>query len=158
MSMLSFGSMDIVATLAPERARPGAKPGSVHVYARFGRVKERTVQEICDAVGGEAVYFEFADEAGGKYTLPVVSWKRRAFAGNGDSGGLLVKAADALKLAADRGWKTVVYGSARVRMTVEFHMVRASARRDALDMEPDSAGAPRPAGSLAETGGMREEF
>jgi hypothetical protein len=154
---LSFGTMDVAATLTPEKPWPGSKPATVRVYARFGRVKERTVQEICDAVGGDAVYFEFKTPDG-KYLMPVVAWKRPAFAGNGDSCGLLTRAADALKLAADNSWTIVVYGSARRRWLVDFHMIRASAARDALDMEPDSNGAPRSVGPLDAPNGMREEF
>ena len=156
-SQLSFGTMDVAATLTPEKPRPGAKPATVHVYARFGRVRERTVQEICDAVGGDAVYFEFKTPHG-VYLIPVVSWKRPSYAGNGDCTGLLTRAADALKLAVDSGWPIVVYGSARVRWLVEFRMIRASAARDALDMEPDSNGAPRAVGPLTAPNGMREEF
>ena len=37
-SQLSFGTMDVVATLTPERPRPGLKPRHARVYARFGRV------------------------------------------------------------------------------------------------------------------------
>lgn len=156
-SQLSFGAMDVAATLTPEKPRPGAKPMTVHVYSRFGRVRERTVQEICDAVGGDAVYFEFKTPHG-TYLMPVVAWKRPAYAGNGDNGGLLVRAADALKLAVDSGWTVAVYGSARKRWLVDFHMIRASAARDALDMEPDSNGAPRAVGPLTAPNGMREEF
>lgn len=158
-SQLSFGQMDVVATLSPERPRPGLKPRHARVYARFGRVRERTVQEICDAVGGgDAVYFEFKSDEHGTWTMPVVAWRRPKFAGNGDAGGQLVAAADALKLAVDEGWAVTAYGSARVRWSVSFNMVRASAARDALDMEPDSAGKPKAAGAATAPGGMREEF
>ena len=154
---LSFGTMDVAVTLTPEKPRPGAKPVTVHVYARFGRVRERTVQEICDVVGGDAVYFEFRTPHG-THLMPVVAWKMPAYAGNGSSGGLLMRAADALKLAVDSGWTIVAYGSARTRWLVDFHMIRASAAHDALDMEPDSFGTPRAIGSLSAFNGMREEF
>lgn len=154
---LTFGQSDIIATLTPEKPRPGAKPMSVRAYARFGRIRERLVQEICDAVGGEAVYLEFR-APGGTTLMPVVSWKRPRFAGNGESGGYLVHAADALKIASDKGWTITAYGSARRRWTVAFSTVRGSAARDALDMEPDSQGAPRSVGLAAAAGEMREEF
>lgn len=157
-SQLSFGAMDVAATLTPEKPRPGAKPVTVRVYSRFGRVRERTVQEICDAVGGDAVYFEFKTLRGDTHLMPVVAWKRPSYAGNGNRPGLLTRTADALKLAVDCGWTIVVYGSARKRWLVDFHMIRASAARDALDMEPDSNGAPRAVGPLTAPNGMREEF
>lgn len=157
MSAITFGQQDIVATLTPERPRPGAKPVQVRVYARFGRVRERLVAEICDAVGGEAVYFEFKSPAR-RYLLPVISWKRPDYAGKGSSSGWLVHAADMLKAAADGPeWTVTAFGSARVRWTVAFSMVRNSAARDALDMEPDSAGSPEAAGPRQD-GSMREEF
>ena len=157
MSAITFGQQDIVATLTPEKPRPGAKPVQVRVYARFGRVRERLVAEICDAVGGEAVYFELKS-AVHRYLFPVITWKRPAYAGKGPNSGLLVRAADMLKIAADNPrWTVTAFGSARVRWTVTFSMVRNSAARDALDMEPDSAGSPEAAGPRPD-GSMREEF
>lgn len=154
---LSFGTADVVVTLTPEKPRPGSKPMTVRVYARFGRVKERTVQEICDVVGGDAVYFEFKTPHG-THLMPVVAWKRPAFAGNADNIGLLVRAAEALRLAVHNDWTIVVYGSARRRWLVSFNMIWASAAHDALDMEPDSNGAPRAVSSPTASNRMREEF
>ena len=156
----SFGQSDVVVTMTPEKPRPGLKPMVRKAYARFGKLKERTVQELCQAVGGNCVYIEIACRAC-VHTIPVPSWTRAEDVGLGDRGALAY-VADALHTAmmlqaAASGVSVVAYGSDRVRWTLSFANERQSAARDVMDAEPDSAGAPvRPCS--AGVNGMKEEF
>lgn len=161
--MITFGQGDITVTMSPERPRPGDKPVAVKAYGRFARAKERMVQEICDAIGGDAVYFEILQQLPGepdrRHVIPVVAWKRARFGGNGDNSGGLTYVAETLQTADGAGCGIVAYGSARKRWTLKFATSRLSATRDALDAEPDSAGSPVIAvPGMAAGGGMREEF
>ena len=70
----TFGQGDVVVTMTPEKPRPGLKPMSRKAYSRFGRLKERTVQEMCDAIGGHCVYVEF-EKGGVRHVVPIPSWR-----------------------------------------------------------------------------------
>lgn len=150
----SFGQSDVVVTMTPEKPRPGLKPMSRRAYSRFGRLKERTVQGMCDAIGGHCVYVEF-EKGGVRHVVPIPSWRMVADIGVGGNG-RLIYIANAMQEAAAYGVKMVAFGSDRVRWTVTLINVKQSAQRDVMDAEPDSSGTPvRPATSA---GGMREEF
>ena len=150
----TFGQSDVIVTMTPEKPRPGLKPMVRKAYSRYGRLKERTVQEMCDAIGGHCVYVEF-EKGGVRHVMPIPSWRRAADMGVGGSG-RLIYIAHAMQEAALYGVKMVAFGSDRVRWTVYLTNVRQSARGDVMDAEPDSSGTPaRPAVSA---GGMREEF
>lgn len=150
----TFGQSDVVVTMTPERPRPGLKPMVRKAYSRYGRLKERTVQEMCDAIGGHCVYVEF-EKGGVRHVMPIPSWRKADDVGAGGAG-RLVHFADAIQEAAVDGVNMVAYGSSRVRWVLSFANVRQSAQGDVMDAEPDSSGSPiRPSLSA---GGMREEF
>lgn len=150
----TFGQSDVVVTMTPERPRPGLKPMVRKAYSRYGRLKERTVQEMCDAIGGHCVYVEF-EKGGVRHVMPIPSWRKADDVGAGGSG-RLVYFANAIQEAAADGVNMVAYGSSRVRWVLAFANVKQSAQRDVMDAEPDSSGSPmRP---VASAGGMREEF
>jgi len=149
-----FGQSDVVVTMTPERPRPGLKPMARKAYSRYGRLKERTVQEMCDAIGGHCVYVEF-EKGGVRHVMPIPSWRKADDVGAGEAG-RLVHFANAIQEAAADGVNMVAYGSSRVRWVLSFANVKQSAQRDVMDAEPDSSGSPmRPSLSA---GGMREEF
>ncbi len=150
----TFGQSDVVVTMTPERPRPGLKPMVRKAYSRYGRLKERTVQEMCDAIGGHCVYVEF-EKGGVRHVMPIPSWRKADDVGAGGAG-RLVYFANAIQEAAVDGVNMVAYGSGRVRWVLSFANVKQSAQRDVMDAEPDSSGSPmRPVSSA---GGMREEF
>ena len=153
----SYGN-DLTVTLTPERPGRGLKPIVRTVYARYGNAKERTVQEICTAVGGNCVYIEFD---GGRHTLPVPSWRHQADVGaNDECRGTLSTAADVIQsaMSARPDAAPVAYGSSRVRWKVAIANVRNPGASDALDAEPDSVGSPGvPFGGRGERT-MRKEF
>ena len=151
----TFGQSDVVVTMTPEKAGRGLKPMARRAYFRYGRLEERTVQEMCDAIGGHCVYVEF-EKGGVRHVMPIPSWRRVEDVGSGGSSGRLVYFANAMQEAAADGVNMVAYGSSRVRWIISFANVEQSAQRDVMDAEPDSSGSPaRPAPSA---GGMREEF
>ena len=161
---LSFGQLDIVVAMAPERPRPGLKPMERRVFPQYSRVRERLVQEICDAVGGECVYIEIRDGADGGllHLVPVAGWRRPVMAGTESQSGTLATVAVLVKTAHDGGCRIVAYGSDRVRWTLDFRTVRHAAGSEWLDCEPDdepgspelgTGGTPRGA-----PGAMRESF
>ena len=156
MSTFAFGQSDVVVRLEPAKARPGLKPMTRTVYSRFGRVKERTVQEVCDAVKGDVVYFRF----GTKCIVPVHSWRTIAFAGSDGGTGMLAGFADMLADAEHTSVPVSVFGADRVEWKLNFVNLRQSQTRDALDMEADSQGEARLGiGSpAAAAGAMRREF
>lgn len=150
----TFGQSDVVVTMTPERPRPGLKPMVRKAYSRYGRLKERTVQEMCDAIGGHCVYVEF-EKGGVRHVMPIPSWRKADDVGAGGYG-RLIYFANAIQEAAADGVNMVAYGSSRVRWVLSFANVKQSAQRDVMDAEPDSSGSPvRP---VASAGGMREEF
>lgn len=150
----TFGQSDVVVTMTPERAGRGLKPMVRRAYSRYGRLKERTVQEMCDAIGGHCVYVEFEND-GVRHVVPIPSWRKADDVGAGGTG-RLVHFANAMQEAAVAGVKMVAFGSDRIRWVLSFANVKQSAQRDVMDAEPDSSGSPaRPAPSA---GGMREEF
>ena len=151
----TFGQSDVVVTMTPEKAGRGLKPMTRKAYSRYGRLKERTVQEMCDAIGGHCVYVEF-EKGGVRHVMPIPSWRKAEDVGDGGTG-RLVYFANAMQEAAAEGEKMVAYGSSRVRWVLSFANVKQSVQRDVMDAEPDSSGSPmRPVASSA--GGMREEF
>lgn len=157
---VTFGQSDIVATLAPKKPGPGRKPVTRRVYGRYGRARERLVQEICEAVarGGSCVYFAIA-VGGGETVVPVPEWKLPTSVGTNGSAGTLAPVADVLREAAELGLAVEVFSADRERWTLDLRNERNSAARDALDAEPDSDGTPMFVdGSRWETGTMREEF
>ena len=159
MSALTFGSSDLKVTFVPAKPRPGAKPTSRRVYARFGAVKPRLVQEICDTVsaGGNCVYIEARPRKGAQgpaAMVPVPCWKRADWYSNHLPG-----VADFLKTAVDAGMEVVAFGADRAEWKLDFRVERHAPARDALDAEPDSANAPVwPGGNLENTTGIREDF
>ena len=156
MSAFTFGQSDVVVTMTPERPRPGLKPMVRKAYARFGSLMERTVQEMCDAIGGHCVYVEFSKK-GVTHVMAIPSWNRPDDLGAGSGPGNLSHVADALRNAALNGVTAVAYGSDRVRWTLSFANERQSAARDVMDAEPDSVGTPVRPGT-AGPGGMKEAF
>ena len=153
----SYG-FDLKVTLTPERPGRGLKPVVRTVYARYGRAKERTVQEICTAVGGHCVYIEFD---GGRHTLPIPSWRCQSDVGANDgSGGALITAADIIQFAmsAQPDAAPVAYGSDRVRWKVAIANVQNPGASDALDAEPDSVGSPGGPFGENDKRTMRKEF
>lgn len=153
-----FGQSDMAVLLEPEKPGRGRKPVERRVYSRYGKAKERTVQEICDAAGGDVVYFE-ADVRGAPVTIPVHTWRRSRYSGTSSMTGWIVHVADFIQACADKGHQVVVYGADRVRWKLTVSNVRQSSARDALDAEPDSAGTPTmPAAGTVAAGTMREEF
>lgn len=156
MSAFTFGQSDVVVTMTPERPRPGLKPMSRRIYVRFGKARERTVQELCGAIGGECVYLEF--KAGKTvHTLPIPSWNRYEDLGSGGSGGRLANVANIIQNVLADGIAPVAYGSDRVRWILSFTNIKQSAARDVMDAEPDSQGSPSLPVPQA-PGAMREEF
>lgn len=143
----AFGATDIVVDFEPVKPGRGRKPMTRRVYARYGNVQSRLVQEICDAVaaGGSCVYVSVDSE-----TVAVHSWKRLD-----EYNDLLPAVANLLRNAADRGLETVVYGADRVKWRLAIRNERHSPARDALDAEPDNAG--DPASDRGRTT-IREEF
>lgn len=156
MSAFTFGQSDVIVTMTPEKPRPGLKPMVRRAYARFGSLRERTVQELCQAIGGDCVYVEFS-KGNVTHTVAVPSWNQADDLDGGYGQGRLSHVADALHHAALNGVTAVAYGSDRVRWTLSFANERQSAARDVLDAEPDSVGTPRCPGT-AGPGGMKEEF
>lgn len=157
---VAFGQSDIVATLAPKRPGPGRKPVTRRVYGRYGRPRERLVQEICEAVarGGSCVYFAIA-AAGGDIVVPVPEWKLPAAVGTNGSSGTLAPVADVLRTAAEHNLAVEVFSADRERWTLDLQNERNSAARDALDAEPDSDGNPTFVDNDRQgAGAMREEF
>lgn len=151
----SFGQSDVVVTMTPEKAGRGLKPMTRKAYSRYGRLRERTVQEMCDAIGGHCVYVEF-EKGGVRHVMPIPSWRKADDVG-GNGAGRLVYFANAIQEAAVGRVKMVAYGSSRVRWVLSFANVKQSAQRDVMDAEPDSSGSPMcPAAPIAD--GMREEF
>lgn len=160
MSALAFGSSDLKVTFVPVKPRPGARPASRRVYARFGAVKSRLVQEICDTVsaGGDCVYIEARPQKGAPgpaaVMVPVHSWKRADWYSN-----RLPGVADFLKTAVDAGMEVVAFGADRAEWKLDFRIERHAPARDALDAEPDGADAlVWPGGSPENTTGIREDF
>ena len=143
----AFGATDIVVDFEPVKPGRGRKPMTRRVYARYGNVQSRLVQEICDAVaaGGSCVYVSVDSE-----TVAVHSWKRVD-----EYNDLLPAVANLLRNAADRGLETVVYGADRVKWRLAIRNERHSPARDALDAEPDNAGDPASDRGRAT---IREEF
>ena len=143
----TFGATDIVVDFEPVKPGRGRKPMTRRVYARYGNVQSRLVQEICDAVaaGGSCVYVSVGSE-----TVAVHSWKRVD-----EYNDLLPAVANLLRNAADRGLETVVYGADRVKWRLAIRNEKHSSARDALDAEPDNAGDPA---SDRERATIREEF
>lgn len=139
MSEFNFGQSDVVVRLEPARPRPGLRPMARTVYSRFGRVKERAVQEICDAVKGDVVYFRF----GTRRVVPVHSWRTAAYAGSGSRTGRLAELADMLADASHESVPVTVFGADRVEWRLGLVNLRQSQTRDALDMEADSPGEAR---------------
>lgn len=157
MSAFAFGQSDVVVRLEPARPRPGLKPMVRTVYSRFGRVKERTVQEVCDAVKGDVVYFRFGPA---ECVVPVHSWRTLAYAGSDCGPGKLAEFADMLADANRASVPVTVFGADRVEWRLSLVNLRQSQTRDALDMEADSPGEARlGSGSpVAAPGAMRREF
>ena len=143
----TFGATDIVVDFEPVKPGRGRRPMTRRVYARYGNVQSRLVQEICDAVaaGGSCVYVSVNSE-----TVAVHSWKRVDEYNN-----LLPAVANILYNAADRGLETVVYGADRAKWRLAIRNERHSSARDALDAEPDNAGDPASDKGQAT---IREEF
>ena len=143
----TFGATDIVVDFEPVKPGRGRRPMTRRVYARYGNVQSRLVQEICDAVaaGGSCVYVSVDSE-----TVAVHSWKRVD-----EYNDLLPAVANLLYNAADRGLETVVYGADRVKWRLAVRNERHSPARDALDAGPDNAGGPASDRGRAT---MREEF
>ena len=153
----SYGQSDVVVNLEPVKATRGRKPMSRRIYSRYGRLKERTVQELCDAIGGDVVYLE-AEVAGGMAMVPVHSWGRTQFAGTSGAPGQLTLAADFLQACMVNNLPVVAYGAERFKWKLSLANVKQSSARDALDAESDSPTAPVTSASTPPLGGMREEF
>ena len=155
--VFNYGQSDVVVTLDPVKASRGRKPMSRRIYARYGRLRERTVQELCDAIGGDVVYLE-AETARGRAMVPVHSWGRTQFAGTSASPGQLTQAAEFLRVCMSNGLPVVAYGAERVEWKLSLANVKQSSARDALDAESDSPTAPVAPANAPSAGGMREEF
>ena len=153
----TYGQSDVVVNLEPVKASRGRKPMSRRIYSRYGRLRERTVQELCDAIGGDVVYLE-AEIAGGRTMMPVHSWRRTRFAGTPANPGQLTQAAEFLQECMANDLPVVAYGAERVQWKLSLANVKQSSARDALDAESDSPTAPVAPVNASSTGGMREEF
>lgn len=153
----TYGQSDVVVNLEPVKASRGRKPMSRRIYSRYGRLKERTVQELCDAIGGDVVYLE-AQVAGGRAMMPVHSWGRTKYAGTSGNPGQLTYAADFLQACMAKDIPVVAYGAERFRWKLSVANVEQSSARDALDAESDSPTAPVAPVNAPPLGGMREEF
>ena len=154
----AYGQPDVLVTLEPVKPVRGLKPMTRRIYSRYGRTRERTVQEMCDAIGGDVVYVE-VQVGSGNVVVPVHSWRRRAFAGSADEGGRLTYAADLLLDCANGNLPVVVYGADRIRWKLSLSNIKQSSARDALDAEPDSVSPPVTAGNAPRAAAaMREVF
>lgn len=82
--MVDFAKPTIEVTL-----RRGTEVRRATVYTRYGRARERLVQEICDLVKGRVVYFCLKREGCQPTVVPVTQWTDPKYAGEADrSGGL----------------------------------------------------------------------
>ena len=82
--MVDFTKPTIEVTL-----RRGTEVRRATVYTRYGRARERLVQEICDLVKGRVVYFCLKRDGCTMTVVPVTQWTEPKYAGEpGGSGGL----------------------------------------------------------------------
>lgn len=137
--------------MIPVKPRPGLKELTCHVYPRFGHPKERIVQSICDAVGGETVYFKVTDPFNLDFsTIPVYDWKGRRMAAseNGCSTGLLTYLYDILLRTSGPNVRTpiTVFGEDRVEWKCEFES--GDDENQTTDREPDASTAGEPGQAL----------
>ena len=156
---MTFGTSDLIISLAPVKPRPGQKPASRRVYGRYSRPRERMVSEICEAVakGGMCAYFA-VKLPDGEIVVPVPEWKLPSAVGTNGNTGTLSGVANLVQTALDAGNPVEVFGPDRARWTLAVRNERNSAARDALDAEPDSDGNPRFVNGDRPSGRLREEF
>lgn len=122
------------------------------VYAKYAHAPERVVQEICNALSGACIYFEFISEAG-KVTLPVHRWDGARMVGNGTNSGGLEQVALTLLDALNSSVETRVYGQDRNRYVLSI--VNEETRECELDTLPDNV---EKAYWVGDANEMREEF
>ena len=103
------------------------------VFTRFGNAEERTVQEICDAIGGDVVYLVMHG-----LVVPVHSWRRKEFAGSSERGKLQY-VAKALAQCHAKGREITAFGADRTLWTVKLSSRQAAPESAVMDMESDSS-------------------
>jgi hypothetical protein len=136
---------------------PTGEVRETKVYTKFASdARARTVQAICDLIGGAVVYFRFKSDSGKSYTTVPVH-DRRSPSMTGGSRSSYTGNLGVLGLLFDERESTMtVFGESRVEWTLATESLDESGTE--LDYGPEHSDDPSLPGDSAKDGNLAAEF